>query len=405
MLPYAIFILLALLLAIFFDRQEEYVGTKKLWYRILCLYLILLAGFRNGVGGDTQGYMEQFQYIPSNPAEYGSYIMDQLVYASHMPGWTIITLLAKRWFDSFYAVQLIEAAIVNTCLFYFFRKNTTHIFLCALLFGLTGQFFNMNTEVMREGIAVGLCCVGMHQYLQGNKKWFYILAASSLFFHISAAVVFIFPFVRLKHISIKTLVAALLISFALWFGSDILIEQLTHRLRGESGLVAKIMTYSDQASTIFGFLSSALKYLVVTAGALYFAQEGKEDDTDWQQRYVRYMSFYLLLAILGCGLSGFSRFLNYTVPFMLVMMAEFMGNYTRYLRYLAISKTVILAGIFGLMGMFYMHYLPQTGRHFYDFFVPYTSVMDEHVDNTYREEMYLEATAVQDANAKNSRNF
>lgn len=402
---YIIYILMTFILSLFYDQTEEYSGKKRFWYRFTCLFLILIAGLRNGVGGDTQAYMSYFEDAPTNPADYDMYIEQMQLIGGYMPGWTFFTLLCKRWFDSFYVVQFIQALIVNTCFFYIFRQYTTRIFLCALLYGITGQFFNFNTEVMREGIAVGLCLVGMHQYLQGKKKWFYILVVCSLFFHISALIAFLFPFVNFKKISFKKLIIAFIISFGIWAISDSIVSTITKHIMGDEGIADKLLLYSNQKSSIFGFLLLALQYFVIQGGITYFAQKGREDDEEWMKKYNRFISFYLVIAIIACGISGFTRLLNYTMPIYIILLAEFLGDLSQSMRYFAVTKLILVAGFIWSMHFFYMYYYPETERRHYEFFVPYTSVFDENADNTYRYNMYVEAVTPQTQDAKNTRDF
>lgn len=402
---YLIYILITFVLSIFFDQREEYSGKKRIWYIFTCLFLILIAGLRNGVGGDTQAYMSFFEDAPTDPSDYGMYIEQMLLLGGHMPGWTVFILLCKRLFDSFYVVQFIQATIVNTCLFYIFRQYTTRIFLCALLYGISGQFFNFDTEVMREGIAIGLCLVGMHHYLKGNKKWFYILVVCSLFFHISAFIAFLFPFVGTKEFSLKKLIIAFIISFGLWIISDLIVSMGTGQIVGEGGIAGKILIYSDRKSSIFGFLILALRYFVIQGGITYFAQKGKEENVEWTKKYNHYVNFYLIIAIVACSISGFTRLLNYTMPIYMIILAEFLGNLSQNIRYFAITKLILVVGFIWSIYTFYMHYFPETERYHYEFFVPYTSVFDENADNTYRYDMYIEATSTHDISSKNSRSF
>jgi hypothetical protein len=98
-LPYIFFILLTTVLSFFFDRQEEYKGRKKAWYIIVGVYLVLLAGLRNGVGGDTQYYMEAFEHVPTNSSEYLPYISQSMLSSGYMPGWTILNIICKHFFN------------------------------------------------------------------------------------------------------------------------------------------------------------------------------------------------------------------------------------------------------------------------------------------------------------------
>ena len=392
MLPYILFILLTFCLSLRFDGQAEYTRTKKVWYIIVGVYLVLLAGFRNGVGGDTQLYMQDFEYVPSTWGELNEFISDELTESGYMPGWSILVFLCKRWFDSFYAVQLAQALIVNIGILYLFRQYTTHIFLCTLLYGVSYVFFLFNMEVMREAIAVVLCGIGMHNYLRGEKWKFYLLVGISILFHISALVALLFPFVRLKQINIKTMIMAFFAALLLFLFSDVIVNYLPSLLGSSvNRIVEKIFLYSDVTLNLFGFLENAIRYLVINAGIVFFAQWSIGEDEQRQKDYIKYMSFYLIITVLICGFIGFSRFRNYTLIFFLIMLTEFIYHYKSQLYTNAIIKLIVLAGFVFYTSRYYMTYYPGSHGYKYEFYYPYTSILDENVDTSKREDMHEES--------------
>ena len=392
MLPYILFILLTFCLSLRFDGQAEYTRTKKVWYIIVGIYLVLLAGFRNGVGGDTQLYMQDFEYVPSTWGELNEFISDELTESGHMPGWSVLVFLCKRWFDSFYAVQLAQALIVNIGILYLFRQYTTHIFLCTLLYGVSYVFFLFNMEVMREAIAVVLCGIGMHKYLRGEKWKFYLLVGISILFHISALVALLFPFVRLKQINIKTMIMAFFAALLLFLLSDVIVNYLPSLLGSSvNRIVEKIFLYSDVTLNLFGFLENSIRYLVINAGIVFFAQWSIGEDEQRQKDYTKYMSFYLIITVLICGFIGFSRFRNYTLIFFLIMLTEFIYHYKSQLYTNAIIKLIVLAGFVFYTSRYYMTYYPGSHGYKYEFYYPYTSILDENVDTSKREDMHEES--------------
>ena len=392
MLPYILFILLTFCLSLRFDGQAEYTRTKKVWYIIVGVYLVLLAGFRNGVGGDTQLYMQDFEYVPSTWGELNEFISDELTESGYMPGWSILVFLCKRWFDSFYAVQLAQALIVNIGILYLFRQYTTHIFLCTLLYGVSYVFFLFNMEVMREAIAVVLCGIGMHSYLRGEKWKFYLLVGISILFHISALVALLFPFVRLKQINIKTMIMAFFAALLLFLLSDVIVNYLPSLLESSvNRIVEKIFLYSEITLNLFGFLENAFRYLIINAGIVFFAQWSIGEDEQRQKDYIKYMSFYLIITVLICGFIGFSRFRNYTLIFFLIMLTEFIYHYKSQLYTNAIIKLIVLAGFVFYTSRYYMTYYPGSHGYKYEFYYPYTSILDENVDTSKREDMHEES--------------
>ena len=392
MLPYILFILLTFCLSLRFDGQAEYTRTKKVWYIIVGIYLVLLAGFRNGVGGDTQLYMQDFEYVPSTWGELNEFVTDSLTESGYMPGWSILVFLCKRWFDSFYAVQLAQALIVNIGILYLFRQYTTHIFLCTLLYGVSYVFFLFNMEVMREAIAVVLCGIGMHSYLRGEKWKFYLLVGISILFHISALVALLFPFVRLKQINIKTMIMAFFAALLLFLLSDVIVNYLPSLLESSvNRIVEKIFLYSEITLNLFGFLENAFRYLIINAGIVFFAQWSIGEDEQRQKDYTKYMSFYLIITVLICGFIGFSRFRNYTLIFFLIMLTEFIYHYKSQLYTNAIIKLIVLAGFVFYTSRYYMTYYPGSHGYKYEFYYPYTSMFEEDVDNSKREDMHEES--------------
>ena len=404
MLAYIIFIVLTLVFSITFDGYENN-RSKNIEYGIVCLYTILLIGLRNGVGGDTQAYMEFFEEVPTNPVEYSNYIKDMMILNGFMPGWSMLTIICKVLFDSFYAVQIIQTVIVNLCVFYIFKKYTKHIFLCVLIYGISGQLFNFNTEIMREGIAIAIGSIGMYQYLRGNKLSFYLLIGVSLLFHISAVILLIFPFIRIKEITFKTLLTAFGISFFLWFASDFVVGKMVEFIASESSIANKVISYSDQQSNIFGFLMNAIILFVTQIGIMFFAKETVCNNEILEKDYAHYMGFALLIAVLICGIPGFRRFANYTIIFYLIMITEFVFNLKKQLVAYPVAKLIVLGSFIYFTTAFYIQYWPQNERYHYEFFVPYTSAFDEYVDNSYRISMHLEAVTPKEIDSKNSRSF
>ena len=390
MLPYIFFILLTTVLSFFFDRQEEYKGRKKAWYIIVGVYLVLLAGLRNGVGGDTQYYMEAFEHVPTNSSEYLPYISQSMLSSGYMPGWTILNIICKHLFNSFYAVQLIQALIVNICVLYFFRQYTTHIFLCVLMYCFSNVYFSFNMEVLREGIAIALSSVGMHMYIQDKKKWFFILAGCGVLFHISALIVFLFPFTNLKKISLNTLICVFLMALGIFAISDTLFNRLG-LFNSDSLHMQHISKYASITLNYFGFLENAFHYMVISAGLIYFVQWATNDDEPWQKSYNRYMSFFLLISIIICSFIGFIRFRNYTMIFFVIMLTEFLYHIKSHIKYMPFAKIIILGSLLFFMCQRYMYYYPQNDRRYYEFFVPYTSVFDSEADTEYRKWMHEEA--------------
>ena len=162
---YVIFVLLTSYFSFRYDGIEEDDAHKQHRFWLMCFYLICLTGFSYGLGGDKFVYMREFEEYPDTFTEVSDYVWLQFMLKSQMPGWTLLNLISRSVFHSFYAVQLIQSAAINTAVCYVASKSTHRWFLFLLIYFFTLQYFIFNTEVMREGLALSFSLVGMHGYM------------------------------------------------------------------------------------------------------------------------------------------------------------------------------------------------------------------------------------------------
>ena len=93
-------------------------GGEKGWYYFNLLVLILFAGLRYRIGGDTLLYMGMFEECPKlQDLKYFDFAS-----AQYNPLWYILNGLSRSIYDDFFLFQLIHAFIVNVSFFHFFRK-------------------------------------------------------------------------------------------------------------------------------------------------------------------------------------------------------------------------------------------------------------------------------------------
>ena len=386
---YLIFIIITLYFSFRYDGIEEYDSHKqhRLW--LMCIYLIFLTGFSYGLGGDKFSYMEDFENYPITFNETGDYIWLQFMLKGQMPLWTLANIMAKLVFHSFYALQLMQSAAINTAVCYIVSKYTHRYFLFLLVYFFTLQYFIFNTEVMREGFAVAFALIGMHNWMNGKKWLFFLMFPIALLFHVSAVTMLLFPFVRFR-ISWMTLTIAFFTAFCIWLFSDLILgKAMVTVLGGMGALVQKVLFYSIQASTIFGFLRSALTYLVFPFVIMYSAMTFEPSD-ELRKYKEKVISFMVVLGILACSLAGFARLYNYVQIFYLVMLTDFIYTLFRVKKHFIIRMGA-LAGTLFLLMLRYMTPYQSTNTRFYDFFYPYTCILHEDKSVFIREIAHQEA--------------
>jgi hypothetical protein len=387
---YLIFIALSAYFSFRYDGIEEYNSHKqhRLW--LMCIYLICLTGFSYGLGADKFTYMDEFEEYPNTFDEIGDIIFQQIVFKGEMPLWTILNLACKSWFNSFYAVQLLESATINIAVCYLASKYTHRYFLFLLVYFFSLQYFIFNTEVMREGFALGIMLLGMDAYVCGEKWKFFLALPLALLFHISAAVVLLFLFARFR-ITWKTLIYAFFASFLIWFLSDhVLGKFMVLALGGMGAFVGKALYYAIQATTIFGFLRWALIYLVFPFIIMYTSTK-LEPSEELKKRKEKFIAFMLILGVIASAMSGFIRLYNYTYIFYLIMFADFIYMLIRYKEHLIVRLGTFAGTLFFISQLYFGHY-NTTDTYFYQFFYPYTCILDEDADVFFRPIAHNEAT-------------
>lgn len=388
---YLIFILLAVYYSYRYDGIEEYDSHKqhRLW--LMCAYLVCLAGFSYGLGGDKFTYMAEFEKYPDSFFEVENEIWLQFMLKGQMPLWTLLNIFCKTFFGTFYAVQFVQSAAINIAVCYLVSKYTHRYFLFILIYVFTLQYFVFNTEVMREGLALSFALLGMHEYMSGKKWLFFVLLSLGLLFHISAAIAFLFPFVRFK-ISWKTLVVAFCCAFSIWLLSDLILGKVMVAVLGGMGaMVEKVLFYSLHASTIFGFLRNTISYLIFPFIIMYSTMS-MESSEELKRRKEKMMSFMVVLAVLASSFAGFVRVYNYTQIFYLIMFADFVYMLFRIKKHL-IVRVATLAGTIFLILCNYFIYYKTTDTYYWQFFYPYTCILDEDDSVYIREVAHGEATA------------
>ncbi len=399
---YLIFVLLTAYFSYRYDSIEEYDSHKqhRLW--LMCGYLICLTGFSYGLGGDKFVYMDEFEFYPSTFSEAFEYIVTGLLTRGQMPLWTLVNIFCKTIFDSFYAVQLLQSAAINIAVCYIVSKYTHRYFLFLLLYFFSLKYFIFNCEVMREGFALAIMMIGMHGYMNGRKWLFYVLLPFALMFHISAIITILFPFINFK-LSWKTLYIAIVLSFVFWLASDLVMGKiLSLAFGGQGAFAAKVMFYSLQASSIFGYLRYLLTYLIFPFIIMYFMILD-ETDVEMKRIRIKLTSYMVVLAVIAVSIYPLARFYNYVQIFYLCMFADFLFVLLRKYEHLVIRVGTSICTIL-LMFWFYFSHYETTNTYYYDFFYPYTCILNENKGVYFRSVAHDEATNPQ-VTDKNTRDI
>lgn len=396
---YLIFLALALYWSIRYDGQDNDDAKKQHRYWALCGMLILISGLSYGLGGDKWVYMEDFKWLYAKPQTMVYEIGQSMLTNAYMPLWTLLTLLVKYLTDSFYVLQIVQALLVNGIIGYVAWRWSKRPFLFWILYFMSMSFWIFNTEVMREGIALSFGLLAMEQWMDKHyyKAGFLFLLA--LGFHISAVILLCFPFIRFS-INKRSILILMVLAFAGWALSDMMLMFVLPKLLGGTGeLMVKVMMYSSMATNLNGLIGFSIRNILLPGIVMLMVLP--TIDTERRAKAERLMAFQLFIGLIACAIAGLDRFKNYTEIWFLIWLAEFIYGIVTVKEH-KIIRIGTVAGIYMFVLIFFFSYYPKSRCHFYDFYFPYTTVLNERDNLHYRELMHDE-TSGHEGNNNNTR--
>ena len=105
----------------------------------------------------------------------------------------------------------------------------------------------------------------------------------------------------------------------------------------------------------------------------------------------------LILAVMASSFAGagFIRFYNYIRLFYLVMLTDFIYTLLLTKKHLLLRIGTLTATVFIIILSYFAHY-ESTDSYFYEFFYPYTCILDENVDVQFRQIAHQEAVTLEE---------
>jgi len=382
---FVVFILL-LIPVVKYDWMAKIGGESK-WYYFNLVVLILLAGLRYRVGGDTLMYMSVFEECPT---------LDELKYfdfdtAQYNPLWYIFNAVSKSIYDDFFFFQLIHACIVNPIFFSFFRKYCPNYYFSVILLYYVGYFCYFNMEVLRESLCICVLLLGTRFLLE--KRWlpYYVMCVLALFMHYSALVMFLFPllFVFFKRPSWVYQVILLVGIFV--FTAVVNVPMLLlSALSVDEQLMVLAEKYLDKERNLMGMLSLLLQYLPLLGMIFLRERYNIRQKIDFTPIVMGVVVIYAF----SLNLTGLNRLVNYFIPFILI--------YTVNTIYYVVSRvevkftlgyTALAASLSLLCFNYYYYYAKDVSdaypnTRFYTIFYPYHSVFSPEQDE--QRERFIE---------------
>ncbi len=311
---YLVVFILLLVPVVKYDWMAKQGGENK-WYYFNLVVLILLAGLRYRVGGDTLMYMSMFELCPK---------LDELKYfdfeeAHYNPLWYILNAISKSIYNDFFVFQLIHATIVNSVFFSFFRKYSKNYYFTVILLYYVGYFCYFNMEVMRESLCICILLLSTRFLLE--KKWvfYYIMCVFALFMHYSALVMFVLPLFSIffKKPSWKHQIIFFVGIFGFTFVVNVPILLLS-LLSVDEQLVILAEKYMDNERNIMGMLSLFIQYIPILGVIFLYERYNVKVNA----RFYSVVAGIVVIYAFSMNIVGVNRLINYITPFVLVYIVN-----------------------------------------------------------------------------------
>lgn len=354
----------------------------KVVYVFLWLSLVLLAGLRYRVGGDTLHYFDVFDSYPTLSTLWDY----DFAKAEYNPGWIVFNAIIKTFSDSFYTFQFIHALILNTIVFYTIQKYSRNKFL-VVIFYLFFYFLYFNMEILRESLAIAFFLFAIPSLL--NKNWvsYYVMCLLSFSFHSSALILIILPLfakkIKAKYQIFFMVVLALLINF-------ISIDGVINSIFGSFAFAQRASRgYLILESNIVGIIVPAIK--IIAFFAIYFYAQQKNICIN--HPFIILITPFIILGVMSCFIPGMYRFLNYLAIPILIYIADVLYTLIR-IRRKQVTSLLKVAFCFFILISLQLHYynrdMSKYARKkstFFNLYLPYHSIFDEKIYQT-REDIY-----------------
>lgn len=325
-----IFILLLIFIGIYLYDYRQINNGRFFYWILLLIIFICLAGFRYRMGTDSITYEISYNEIPT---------LDTLKYSDflnlrYMPAYILLASVSRTISNEFMLLQFIISTIINCVVFWFFWKNTKHIFFALLLYSIY-EYFNLNTEVLREALAVSCFLLAWPFFKEGKWILYYLMSILAFLFHISAVVMFLIPIfwipgirwffqygIRTYFISVCIILISLLIG--IMFYKIISVLALTDSMAERTEAYSNIK-YGGNLINFFGLLSNIVQYVFYPLFAMYFIRkinpEKAKTKLIQKTEFMSIIGIYLIL--FSTGIFILSRYNNYFLFFSIIIVSDF----------------------------------------------------------------------------------
>ena len=404
---------LVLILGLRFDKRK-WSNSAQRWWAFEWLVLVLLAGLRYRVGGDTLGYFDMHSNMPT--------LVDlakekNLLDLQYMPLWHLFVALCLQITKDFVFLQIIEAIIVNSVIFWFIKKYANRPFLTVIFyFFMIYPYYNM--EMLRQVLSVCCFLLAIPSLIEKKFVRYYLWTIVALGFHHSAIVLLLVPpiYYFMKDAVSKYFVF-FMIAFVLGLTFVTQMDTVSSTIRtiglmrvGDEMEISNMVGNITIFGTLFRLLTEwlvAFLFLVLYKQinsnaraflALYVFFLGVGIPVYLMYRIVDYFTFPFYIVILNClddlvlskrKSTNVLKTTSYCSEARYIVRAKKPLGFVTFLSVLLVLNVMVIRINYYMLDRSIV--TGKQGSYFYNLYVPYSSVFDPE-EYPWREEIYYNQT-------------
>lgn len=383
---YLLVFILLLFLSYHYDIQGKKKGRDE-WYIAILVILILIAGLRWRFAADSVRYMYNFFYKTPKLWEISG---NDLIQSGTAPLWIILNSLVKTLGGKFFVVQLIQATIVNTLFFKYFKKHSAYPYICIVFFFMW-KYAYFNMMIMKAATAVSILLFANDYFLERKHVKGILLVLLATGFHQFSILLLITPFLLFLRFN-KLGIVVLCCAFPVGAILQSMLGDFFEMLDFSEGISEKLDSYLEGDH----FLTSSMQigYYVVNVFPYiiypiwYILHMNNCHKTSPISELEPFIIIGLIMYVMEYNIHVFYRYTYiysaYFIIYIVQFFMEFSTNSSRYRRYKSYSTAIILLSPLLVMLLLFNRFSPFDSK-----YNPYSSIIEKKVDYE-REQHYRE---------------
>lgn len=320
-----LFIIFFILIGVLrYDFSSKKPHHKKIFYRYILVFFILMSGLSYKVGSDINAYMAEFSII-----SYDDMIdADFFVLANKQPLWLLFENICKTVVNDFAFMKIVISIFVCVVFFRFFQDNTKYYFSSILAYFFMISF-DVNFNILRQSIAMAFFLIA-YSCMKNNKFLLtYLFVTLAVMFHNSAVVLLIVPL--LTKINIHkvpflswTIAVATSIGLLFFMSYSGLFQGLAMVIQSDDFNTLAELYDGGEYGTSSVRIVSVMFYVFLHSFIYYYLVKFK-----YPNLLIWMFVFYTVIFLLSYSIPILGRIKLYFTPFYIVAVIELIYIYTK----------------------------------------------------------------------------